>query len=105
GARKMVSSVQRRELFLDHLDQLSHAVAVKNEARAGGLVEVRQRSGGPERKRLAVMAHSRGRVVEAVAPDLERTELGDAVFDVVEGELEEVRLVVPAGDALGVQPG
>ena len=48
----MVSGVQRRELFLDHLDQLSHAVAVKDEARARGLVEVRQRSGGPERKRL-----------------------------------------------------
>src|SRR5438309_10452686 len=101
----MVSSVQRRELFLDHLDQLSHAVAVKNESRAGGLVEVRQRSSRPERKRLAVMAHSRGWVVEAVAPDLERTVLGDAVFDVVEGECGDTRLVVPAGEALGVQAG
>src|SRR5438132_1517070 len=96
--------VERRQLFLDHLDQVTHALAVEDEARPGGRVELRQWPAGAQRERLSILAHRLAAIGQAVAPDLQRTELRDSVLDVVEGKFEEVRLVIPAGDPLSVEP-
>ena len=37
--------------------------------------------------------------------DLQGAELGDAVFDVIERELEDVQLALPEGGALGLEVG
>src|SRR5256886_9473643 len=99
-----VSGVQRRQLFLDDLDQLTHALAVEDQARPGGLVELRQWPAGAQRERLSILAHRLAAIGQAIAPDLQRTELRDPVLDVVEGKFEEVRLVIPAGDPLSIDP-
>ena len=53
-----------------------------------------------EREGATVLRHRPGLIAAAVAPDLERPDLRDAVLDVVEGILEDVELAVPASDAL-----
>src|SRR5260370_31690688 len=77
--------------------------AAKYRARARLSIQIRQRLRGAKRERGRVLAHRLSPVGQAVAPDLQRAQLSDSVLDVVEGVLEEVRLKVPARDALGVK--
>src|SRR5205823_12094586 len=76
---------------------------VEDQPRPGCPVELRERPRRPERQRLAVASHRPAAVAEAVAPHLERAELRDAVLDVIERIVEEVRLEVPARDPLSVE--
>src|SRR5438445_12722099 len=99
-----VLSVQRCERLLDQTDQLAHAFAVKDHARTRRLVQLRQRPRAAQGERLAILAHRLAGIREAVAPHLQRAKLGDAVLDVIERVLEEVRLEVPPGDSFAIQP-
>src|SRR6202023_889145 len=93
---RLISGVERVELFLDHRHQLAHPLGVEDQSRTGRLEQLGQRPRPAERERLTILADGFPRVALAVAPDLQRAELRDAVFDVVERAAEEVRLLVPA---------
>ena len=78
-------SVQPRQLLLGEVNQLAHALAVEDQARAGGTVQLRQRPRPTERESLAILAHRLFVIGQAVAPHLQGAQLGDPVLDVIEG--------------------
>src|SRR4029078_3431157 len=81
-----------------------HPLAVEDHPRPRRFEELRQRSGRPEGERLPVEGDGPLRVLEAVAPNLQRAERRHPVLDVIEGAAEEMRLLVPARDSLAVEP-
>src|SRR5229473_3205455 len=91
------------ELLLDQVDELAHAFGIEDQFRAGSLEQLGQRPGRAKGQGLAVLAHGFFAVVKAVPPHLQGAKLRDPVLDVIERAREEVRLHIPAGDALAVE--
>src|SRR4051812_23219276 len=88
---------------LDQFHQLAHEPWVEAELSPRRAVEFRQRTRGAQRQRAAVAGYGIPLVAQAVAPNLERAQLGDSVFDVVERVEEDVELPVPPGHALPLE--
>src|SRR5450759_3524159 len=96
-------SVELGQLILDQRDQLAHPIAVEDQPCTGGLEQLGQRHGRPERERRAVLANCLAAISQTVPPDLKSAELRDAVLDVVEGAAKEMRLLVPARDSFRIE--
>ena len=66
--------------------------------------ELGQRAGVAERQRGPVVCHGSALVLQRVAPDLQRAELGQAILDIIEWNLEDVQLAMPARLLLSLEP-
>jgi hypothetical protein len=56
-----------------------------------------------ERESFAIASHRFARIFQAIPPDLQRTDLRDAVLDVVERVEEDVQLAIPSGHSLLIE--
>lgn len=72
---------------------------------AGGGEEVGEGFGAAEAEGVAVVGEGGVFVLVGLEVELEGAELGDAVFDVVEGDVEEVELALPEGFLVGLEAG
>src|SRR6185369_588359 len=82
----------------------AHEPGIEGELRASGAVDLGQRPGRAQRECPPVAGHGGYRVGQAVAPDLKRAQLGNAVLDVVEGVEKDVQLTIPPGEPLLLEP-
>ena len=80
---------------MDELGEGFDGFRAEVETAAGGGEEFGQGFAAAEGQGVLVLAKGFGVVAFGVGPDLQGAELGDAVFDVVEGIQEDVELAVP----------
>src|ERR1051326_1169860 len=97
---------QLLQLALHALYEPRDRVGAEVELQSGGLEEVRQGPGAAERKAPEI-GIDRGLLpfFQALEPELQGPELGDAVLDVVERGAEQVHLPLPLRRPLALQPG
>src|SRR5688500_5676606 len=73
------------DMGLDQLHQLLDHIDIEREPGAGSAIDLGKGPDCSDRQSLTITSHGLAGVVQTVAPDLERAQLGDPVFDVVEG--------------------
>jgi hypothetical protein len=72
------------DVGLHQLHQLPDGIALKGEPGTGGPIDLRKSVNRTESQGSAVAGDRAAGIVQAVAPDLQRANLGNAVLDVVE---------------------
>jgi hypothetical protein len=87
--------IQFGEFALDELGEGFDGFGAEVETASSGGEKFGQGFAAAESQRALVLAKGFGVVAFGVGPDLQRAELGDAVFDVVKGIKEDVELAVP----------
>lgn len=83
-------------------DYGANGALIEAEARPGSLEKLRERPRSAQREPPLVCFYRLVMVFQRIEPDAQRGELGDAVFDVVEGRAEHVA-VLPADVAVLLQ--
>ena len=79
------------------MHQFTHGFRAKGKLQTGCLEQGRERLTGAECQALLVVAERIAWVPLCPHPHLQCAELRDAVFDVVEGQAEDMQLAVPHG--------
>src|SRR5688572_11152990 len=90
-----ISGGELGQFLADGVHQGAEGFFGEVEDDAGGGEELGERAGAAEFQGGAVVGDRAVGVVAGFDPELEGAELGDAVFDVVEGDVEEVELGAP----------
>src|SRR5947199_7156324 len=87
---KRISSGQFRQFAPNRIHQRANRLFGKIEADPSRLEQLRQWLGATEFQGIAIVGQSLPPILLGLLPDLKRAELGDAVFNVIEGRVEEV---------------
>lgn len=76
--------LERGDFGLDQADEFLHAGRIENQAGTGAAEEIGQWRGAAQCQCGAIVGGRLRLVLQAIAPDLQRTQLRDGIFDVVE---------------------
>src|SRR3984957_1394169 len=98
-------SRQSRQFLPHRLHQRLERLGRKIESNPRRGEEFRQRPGAAEGEGGAVVGEGLLGVLLGFEPELQGAELGDAVFDVIERDVEQVELALPTGGAGGFVAG
>ena len=103
-ALHVVSARQTIELFADGAHERTQRLRAEVEADACGGEQLGQWTLPAQRQCRAIVRQRLARVLARLHPQLQRAELRNAVLDVVERDLEQVKLAVPLVALVVLEP-